>query len=228
MKKNQIIIVTVLGLVVVTLAWWFLLYGPRNKALASAKSELQTEQGKEQGLKSTLARREGLRKDEPKLDLRLAQMAVWVPEQPNVGQFIVDATTIASQSGIEFINIAQAVPTAGTAGQGEIKLSMSIKGGFFQLLDYLVRMEKLPRTVVIDNLTVAPSSSADGSVSLSVAIAGRMFMSNVPALTSVPPGVQLPGSTGTAGAPTAPKSPSSTSTAAPAKAGATAAPAGRP
>jgi type IV pilus assembly protein PilO len=224
MKKNQVMIMTAIGLIVAIAAWWFLLYSPRNAALAKAQKQLQDEKQTEQTLKTTLAHRQDLKKNEPKLDLRMAQMATWLPDQPNLAQFINDATAVAKQSGIDFVSIAPAVPAAGAAGEGVISLSIQIKGGFFQLLDYLVRVEQMPRSVVVDNLSLAPSVK-DGEVELATSISARMFTSSVPQFTTLPPGAAspaAPGSTSTAGAPSAP---GSTTSATPVPAGATAAPA---
>ena len=232
MKKNQVVLV-ILGLVLVTAGWWFMLYTPRKAALATAQEELGKEKATEQTLRTTLARRKALVEIEPKLDLRNAQLSTWLPDQANLPQFINDATSIARESGIDFLSISPGLPTAGAAGQAEIRLGIQIEGGFFQLLDYFVRVEKLPRTVVIDSLSISPGQNeGSDSVVLSVQVQGRMFMSSVPQFTTLPPQAQpapvaAGQSTDTAVAPTAPKVPPSTQTAAPAPDGATAAP-GRP
>jgi type IV pilus assembly protein PilO len=231
-KKNQIVIVTVMALVVVTAAWWFLLLGPRKSAVAQAQKDLQSEQQKEQSLRTQKAHLEDLKKQEPKFDLRLAQIGTWLPDQPNEAQFIVDMTSIGKQSGIDFVSVAPAVPKAGSAGQGEIGLGIQIKGGFFQLLDYLVRVEKLPRSVVIDSISISPGV-VDGQVVLTVALNARMFTSSVPLYTSLPPGAtapSAPGSTSTASprpSPSSSPSPSQQAASPPSGASASAAP-GRP
>ena len=233
MKKKQIV-VTILVMVLAMAGWWFLLYSPRKAQLAVAQTELKKEQAQEQTLKATLKRRQALKEMEPKLDLRLAQLSTWLPDQPNLPQFINDATAIAKESGIDFVSISPGLPTAGNAGQGVISLNMQINGGFFQLLDYLVRVEKLPRSVVGDSISISPQvEEGGGAVSLSVQVQGRMFMSSVPDFTTLPPGVSAAPKAGTEttgtvpGAPSAPKPTTPVQTAAPAPGGATAAP-GRP
>ena len=217
MNRRSTALIAAGGLAVFVLGWWFLLYSPRNQALASARKSLEEARKEEQGLNVTLARRQDLKKIEPKLDLRLTQLAGWVPDQPNVHQFINDASAAAKQSGMSFVSIAPSVPKPGSAGQGEIALTIEVKGGFFQLLDYLVRIEKLPRTVVIDQISITPEVKEGGPASLTVSMQARTFMTSVPQFLSVPPGVDAPaapGSTGTAGA-GAPKAPGPTPTAAP-------------
>ena len=217
MNRRSAALVTAGGLAIFLLAWWFALYAPRKHALASARTSLEEARKEEQGLNVRLAGRQDLRRIGPTLDLRLTQLAGWVPDQPNVHRFINDASAAAKRSGMSVVSIAPSVPKPGSAGQGEIALTIEVKGGFFQLLDYLVRIEKLPRTVVIDQISIRPEVKEGQPLSLSVSMQGRMFTASVPQFLSVPPGVDVPpapGSTGTAGAGAA-KAPGPTSTAAP-------------
>src|SRR5437879_16378 len=149
MNRRAIATFTIVILVLVTAGWWFLLYSPKKSDVAKARQELEAEKRTEQTLRAELKRRQDLKAQEAKLDLRKATLATFIPDDPLLAQFINDATAIAKASGIDFISISPGLPSAGSAGQGVISLSMAIKGGFFQLLDYLVRIEKHPRTVVI-------------------------------------------------------------------------------
>lgn len=59
----------------------------------------------------------------------------------------------------------------------EIRLSLSVTGGYFQVLDFMNRLDQLPRLIVIDTLTVSPGAATSGKgVQLSVALTGRMFV----------------------------------------------------
>ena len=211
MKKNQMIMLTLVGVLVLTGVWWFMLYSPRNKSLSDARAKYEQERQAETTLKGQLARLQEMKKNEQKLDLRQSQLNTWVPDQPNLAQFINDATTIAKESGIDFVSITPATPKAGASNIGEIGMAIQIQGGFFQLLDYLVRMEKLPRTVVVDSLQIAPEATTDGSVSLNVGLQARMFTTGVPAFLSLPPASQpAPAAPGGVTAPTSPQSTTTT------------------
>lgn len=65
---------------------------------------------------------------------------------------------------------------AGGARPAEIRLTLQIRGGYFQVLDFLNRLDDLPRLVVNDSLTV----TADQAARLTVGLTGRMFTRNVP------------------------------------------------
>jgi Tfp pilus assembly protein PilO len=86
------------------------------------------------------------------------------------------ATTAAPAAG------ATATPSAGPAA---IKMSMSITGGYFQVLDFINRLDKLPRIVVIDGLSIGTSvggaagqASSGGAPQLAVTLQARMFTTN--------------------------------------------------
>jgi Tfp pilus assembly protein PilO len=83
----------------------------------------------------------------------------------------------------------------GAAGAGalpaEIRLALQIRGGYFQVLDFLNRLDDLSRLVVNDSLTV----TSDESARLTVGLTGRMFT------RTVPPGFAPAGGPGAGGAP---------------------------
>jgi len=70
-------------------------------------------------------------------------------------------------------------PVAGGTGArpAEIKLTLQITGGYFQVLDFMNRLDDLPRLVVNDSLTV----TSDQSAKLTVSLTSRMFTRTVPA-----------------------------------------------
>ncbi|MDQ3570917.1 MAG: type II secretion system protein M [Actinomycetota bacterium] len=100
-------------------------------------------------------------------------------------------------------------PVAGGAGArpAEIRLALQIGGGYFQVLDFLNRLDDLSRLVVNDSLTV----TADQNARLTVGLTSRMFT------RTVPPGYAPTGgaTTGGATAPTPAPTPTPTPTARP-------------
>jgi hypothetical protein len=53
-----------------------------------------------------------------------------------------------------------------------IKMSLTISGGYFQVLDFINRLNRLPRIVAIDSLSI----TASGDISnMSVSLSARMF-----------------------------------------------------
>jgi Tfp pilus assembly protein PilO len=89
--------------------------------------------------------------------------------------------------------------TAAAAAPSAISLSFEVKGGYFQVLDFVNRVTDLPRIVVVDSLDLgageesapAGGTGADttsGSTELSASITARMFTGAAPEGTGTTPG----------------------------------------
>lgn len=223
--KRGMIIGLVAGALVLVLVWYFALYAPTSKDIDSAKAKTAAAEQEQDSLKTTLHRLQDLAKTAPQQQAALRTLDAAVPETPDLADFIIQANDIARRSGIEFLSIAPAPPSAGTtaaagAAPATINLSITIQGGFFQVLDYLKQLEQLDRLVIVDTLNlgsgsggsssgtgasaVASSSSTNGTGSLSVSLTGRMF-TRAPA--SAAPGSSS-GTSGSGGATTTPTTPS--------------------
>lgn len=208
--------------VAVVLLWYFAFWSPRNRALDQAKDRRQAAEQQESQLRTEIARLRGAQNQEPARRARLEALRTAIPDEPNLGQFILDANDAATRAGIDFISIAPQLPAAPTAAPGaapggagggattttapgggtattvapgggasaaqaarpaEVRLSLQIRGGYFQVLDFMNRLDDLPRLVVSDSVSV----TADQNARLTVALTGRTF------LRSVPPGYAAAG-----------------------------------
>jgi Tfp pilus assembly protein PilO len=225
-KRGLIIGLVAAGLVVVLL-WWFALYSPTTKDLSDTQAKTEEARHAQDSLEATLRRLQGLAKSAPQQQAILRRLNAAVPETPDLANFIIQANQIATDSGIDFLSIAPSPPAAGTSGgtTTTINLNIQIKGGFFQVLEYLNRLEDLDRLVVVDtiNLTAgsggstgssSSSSASSGATtdtgSLSVTLTGRMF-TRAPA-AAAPGGATTPTTPGAPGTttPTTPASGGST------------------
>ncbi len=199
MKRN-VLIAGVVGTLIVILAWYFIIYSPIGDDLTSTQASVATEQSKEQSLQADLARLNSQQKSAPEQEALLRKFDQAIPKLPDLGEFIIQANNIADDAGIEFLSIAPSPPAAG-ATSSTIALNISVSGSFFQIENYLTRLEKLDRLVIIDGLNMttgaanATDASSGGDTSLSVTLTGRMFTRAVPTSASTTPGSTTPGST---------------------------------
>ncbi|MEN3274011.1 MAG: hypothetical protein V7636_2772, partial [Actinomycetota bacterium] len=89
-------------------------------------------------------------------------------------------------SGVDFLSITPSppVPPPG-AGPAEVHLSIAVTGSYAEVINYLDRLDDLPRLVVIDSLGLTPGGGENPtSEDLSVGITARMFTTAVPAATT--------------------------------------------
>jgi hypothetical protein len=54
------------------------------------------------------------------------------------------------------------MPSADASAVSAINLAVTVDGGYFQVLDYLNRLEAMDRIVVVDTLSLAPSGARTG------------------------------------------------------------------
>jgi Tfp pilus assembly protein PilO len=181
-----------LGVGVVFIILWFVaLYGPQSSALSDARkrADIATQQGAT--LRDQLTRLQQSRRDQPLKQSQLETLRVAVPDDPNLAQFILDANDAASKAGIDFLSITPTPPSAagqtattpttvagGAAGGAgataiPIRIGMTASGGYFQVLDFVNRLNRLPRIVVVDSLQMG-GQGTDVS-RLQVTLAERIF-----------------------------------------------------
>lgn len=149
--------VIVVGVVVVVLAAWLLVYfRPKGEELDDLRQQVAEAQREEQSLRATLRRLDAIDADRPALEAELRRLIAGVPPDPQLASFILAAHDIAERAEIDFLSITPALPDA-EAGEdvSTIAMGVTIEGGFFAVLDYLNRLEGLDRIVVVDSITVS-------------------------------------------------------------------------
>jgi Tfp pilus assembly protein PilO len=198
--RSRLVVFGVLLTVVVVLIWNIAIFSPRGHKLNDAKKAAQAAQQLEPGLQAQLAQLKQISENGPAIAAELDKLNAAVPASPDLDGFILSANQIAVQAGIDWLSVSPSVVQAGTTGPSVIPLSMQIKGGFFQVLDYLNRLEDMGRLVIVDAINTTASSAAGvtGPPTLSVTLTGRMFTLAQPAAAagSVPTPGAVTGTTG--------------------------------
>ena len=196
MKRN-VLIAGAVGLVVVILAWYFIIYSPIGEDLSAAETSTAAEQAKTQDLQNTLARLAAQSKNATRQEALLRKFDQAIPQKSDLAEFIIQLNKLATSSGINFMSITDTPPAVG-GSSSVISLSINIGGSFFQVKNYLSQLERLERLVIVDGVTISAGagSSTGGSVSdttgLSVTLTGRMFTRAVPQPAAGPPRATTP------------------------------------
>jgi Tfp pilus assembly protein PilO len=179
-----------------TLALWYnFLLKPARSDASKVKDETAAERVKLQPLQAQVAQANADKAHAAAVRARLALLQHAIPETPELANFIRDANGVAAASGIDWLSVTHGEPVVGTDGTASIAVGMQIKGTYEQTVDYLTRVAKLSRLLVIDNVqitaaaggTAAPGGAVDtsgqstgpfsGASSLNVTITARMFES---------------------------------------------------
>jgi Tfp pilus assembly protein PilO len=177
--------------VVVVILWYVALWSPQSSALSAARKRKNDAVQQQATLRDQLTRLQQARRDQPLKQSQLETLRVAIPDDPNLAQFILDANDAASKAGIDFLSITPTPPTAagaattpttvagggaatGAATPVPIRIAMTATGGYFQVLDFMNRLNSLPRVVVIDGLTLGAQAQS-GASQLQVSLQGRIF-----------------------------------------------------
>lgn len=171
--NRRAIVIGVAAALLLLLLWWFLLWSPQRNDISEAKERRETAEQQVSQLRVTLSRLQELSRTEALKRSQIEALRVAVPDQPNLGLFILDLNEAADRAGIDFLSVTPSPPSGGGGPQApaSINLSISITGGYFQVLDFVNRLTDLPRIVVIDNLSL---TGGEGTT-LTVSISGRTF-----------------------------------------------------
>ncbi len=211
MKTKNLAVGALIGFLVLAL-WYNFLLKPTNAKTSKVKAETEAERAKLQPLQAQLAQANIDAAHAGTFKARLAVLKAAVPESPDLANFIRDANAIATASNLSWQSVTHGPPTTDATGVASISVGIQIKGTYEQALDYLGRIAKLQRLLVIDGVTftsagttgagagaVAGGAGAStgpfsGASTLAVTIAARMFETPADVATA----------TGGTGAPTTP------------------------
>lgn len=202
MTARRTMVIAGVAALAVAVLWYLVLWGPRKAELDDAREQREASESELQELAARVSRLRAAQKDEPMKRAQLEALRTTIPDDPNLAAFILDTNDAAAKAGIEWISVSPDEPSPGepsgasvaaapvtpTAGDGtgattaanrfpaEIGLQLQIQGGYFQILDFLNRLNEMPRLVVTDGLNI----SSDDKAKLQVSLKGRMFVRTVP------------------------------------------------
>ena len=188
MKTKNLAVGALVGLLTVAL-WYNFLLKPTNSKVSKVKAETATERTKLQPLQAQVAQANIDAAHAGTFKARLAVLKRAVPNSPELANFIRDANAIAAAAGITWQSVTHGPPTLGVGGVDAISVGIQVKGTYEQAMEYLTRLSKLQRLLVVDNVTFSSAGTTgagtggaaastgpfSGASSLSVTISARMF-----------------------------------------------------
>ena len=215
-KVQQLVALTVLGLLAVLAAGWSLLVQPQRAAAADLRAQTEQQVTENARTRTQLAVLQAQATKLPEQRERLARVAEKIPEGPALPALVRALTAASADSGVEFVSLvpgtAAPLGEAGAAGQLKaLPVTLNVVGGYYDIEQYLSELEKLPRALRVVDVALAPGPNpvagtnapaadlSDGS-SLSATITGSVYLTGEDAVP--PAGAQIaPAPADAAGAP---------------------------
>lgn len=157
--------------------WYFSLWSPQVKNLQAAHkadaaavlkvSQLQTQEGQLRSLVKQI----------PVDNARLEQLEAAFPNNPQLDQALSLIQQAAIASGVTVSSVsspAAATSSAGSkAAEPSINLSLSVRGPSGQLTSFLAALTSLPRTVVVDSVSLSSGADATATIQAKIFYAGQ-------------------------------------------------------
>jgi Tfp pilus assembly protein PilO len=197
--RRKELILAGIGVLLVLVAAIMLLVRPTRQATADARAARDAASSDSQALRDQIKALEALKPKEAELRAKAGLAKAEFPATPALPALVDALQHAASLSGVELGTVAPSTPKASTASPllAEITTNVNVSGGYFEIQDFLVRLENLvkgtdpgriePRSVLIESVnlnsadesatgdsaqaTADPSTSADeltGSIVLTV------------------------------------------------------------
>jgi Tfp pilus assembly protein PilO len=187
--------------VVLAVAMWFLLFAPEREEQGLLREEITGLAGRQNALRLQIARLEEIKANELDVRADIARLEQYIPDGAAQPSAIRQLQLVADASGVDITSVSFAQPVAVPGAPpppvpdtvlASVPVSIVIEGGYFQLTDFLRRVEgEMPRALLVDSVTVTEAQQPARFPTLSVNMATRMF-TVVPA-SAVAPAVVPPG-----------------------------------
>ena len=171
MTRRTELLVAVAGAVLLLAIGTLLLVRPKQQAVAEAEADRNAAIAESQALRDQVRALEALKADAAKLRAEADQVKGEFPSTPNLPG-LVDALEDASDaSGVDLISISPTAPKASTVQPelAEISTAISVAGSYFEIEDFLSRVENLvrgadpkrvpPRSVLVQSVNVSSGSN---------------------------------------------------------------------
>jgi Tfp pilus assembly protein PilO len=175
MTRRAELLVATVGIVLVLAVGTLLLVRPKQQAVAQARADRNGAIAESQALRDEVRALEALKADANELRAKAELAKAEFPSTPNLPGLVDALQDAAGQAGVDLVSITPAPPKTSTAQPelAEIATGVNITGGYFQIEDFLSRVENLvkgadpervpPRSVLVQSVTVTGGSGDGGT-----------------------------------------------------------------
>jgi Tfp pilus assembly protein PilO len=168
-RRNELVLAGV-GALLVLVAATLLLVRPTRQATADAKAERATAVSESQALRDQIKALEALKPHQAELRSKATLAKAEFPATPALPALVDALQDAAGLAGVELGTVAPSTPKTSTASPllAEITTTVNVSGGYFEIQDFLVRLENLvkgadpdridPRSMLIESVNLASGS----------------------------------------------------------------------
>lgn len=139
-RGKEIYIIAGVIAAVVCAAWYFLFFSPVQKKIGDLNSQITLNQQALASAQSDLVRLKAYAKTAPQTRADLVRLNKLIPSDTGVPSAIIELTSTAKQSGVDFRSITPGAVTQGTTFSVQ-PIELEVYGRYFDFEDFLYRLE---------------------------------------------------------------------------------------
>jgi type IV pilus assembly protein PilO len=140
-RGKEIYIITAVVAVVLIVAWYFLLFSPKQRELDDLDQQVQSAQTALTDAQNTVVELESYKKTAPQSRAEVVRLGKMLPTSEGIPGLIIELTKTAEASGVSVTSIARGTTTPGSP-YGIQLLTLQISGRYFDVEDFLYRLEE--------------------------------------------------------------------------------------
>lgn len=163
-NDRNILILGILILVVLAIAYYFLLFSPLRQDYLAKYDERTRREAQKQQLEQTAAQLENIRRNSDDVERQILELSKRIPEQAEIPTLVVQIEEVAQAADVTQLTIEPGDPQAPLGGGdfSRIPITMSFEGTYEQLQDFLLRVRNLARLVTINEVNYEPVEERGG------------------------------------------------------------------
>lgn len=159
--SRQSALLAMLAAILVVALWWMFLYSPGQDELASIEEEITATEDEAIALRAQVARLEAVRAVAPDIEADLAVLNSIVPTDPALAGALHQFQAAADDAGLTYdqVGTTRPVEVDEASGLHTIGVSLNASGSYFQVVDFLRRVEDpavVSRGVDVQNVAISP------------------------------------------------------------------------
>lgn len=160
--NRRLVMMFGLVLLLIVAAWYALLWRPANDDLAAAEQRLSVAEAQREQLQVQQRNLESLTDERPRLQSEIEQLRAAVPDRAGVADILLLVDEAARDAGLSFVNYTSSeAGTADTFGLSSVQIQITGDGGYFQVLDFINRLGRFERVLVVDSVSLTGAQDED-------------------------------------------------------------------
>jgi Tfp pilus assembly protein PilO len=189
MNRLQLVLVG-LGAILVVVLFWLLLWSPQGDEIDEVRADIDRVQDQQATTQNRITTLRNVRDEAPEIESMLTASASILPRDTALPSVLRQLQTAADESGSVLTSVSpgRPQPVDGAAEDlAMLTLSVQMDGSYFQIVDFLRRVEQAditPRGINWDDLAMSVGDYPE----LGVTLNGRMYA----VLPSAPPPTDEP------------------------------------